>query len=426
MVDIFVYLITCITINILLFKQILIKYEKRKSWSFTIFLFSFLTLAVSIINMLQIPFLNLLAVFISYMLLKIMLFNVKAMEGIGGDLLHFFILVFIDSLSYFITGFVYSNSTIYFRSLTSSIMILFFNTMLFNVFRFSRIEKIPKFEAILFLSITVFSVSLIYIFSLGYANISYNHKIITIFIIIGLVLLNIIVFHYLEYIHKNHILKEQIFQEELKKNMMSQHYQDMKKQYEETRKLIHDFKNHLLTMSIAYENGKNDMAKNIMDQFIKESNNIKIKFTTGSDILDIILNDKANKAEQLGIKFHFIMDNIELGWIKEFDMITIFGNLLDNAIEANIKNDIVDRYIKVKLYHKNSMVILSIKNSCINKLEVSDIYVKSTKEGHSGVGLQNVKNSINTYDGAFDIEITNNECEVIVYLLSTKFIHGMQ
>lgn len=422
MVDFFVYLITCITINILLFKQLLIKYEKRRSWCFIIFVFLFLTLAVSIINMLQIPFLNLLAVFITYMLLKTMLFNVNVMENIGSDLLHFFILVFIDSLSYFITGFIYSNSTIYFRSLTASIMILFFNSMLFNIFRFSRIQKIPKFEAILFLSITIFSILLIYIFSLGYANVSNNHKIITIFIIIGLVLLNIIVFHYLEYIHKNHILKEQIFQEELKKRMMNQHYQDMKKQTEETRKIIHDFKNHLLTMSIAYESGKKDMAKNIMDQFIKECNNTKIKFTTGSDILDIILNDKANKAEQLGINFHFIMDNIELGWIKEFDMITIFGNLLDNAIEANIKSDIVDRYIKVKLYQKNSMVILNIKNSCINKLETSDTYIKSTKEGHFGIGLQNVKNSINTYDGAFDIEITNNECEVIVYLLSPMYI----
>lgn len=417
MIDFFVNLITCTTINILLLKQLLIKYEKKQAWSFTILLFLTFTLLSASINMLQLPVLNLIVTFISYMLLKITLFNVNVAEDIGRDLIHFFILVFIDSLSFFIAGFIYSVDAFYFKSLTSSVMLLFFNTILFNVFRFSRVDKVPKYEAALFLFITIFSVVLIYIFSLDYPIKNNFHKIVIILLIMGLVLLNIIVFHYLEYINKNHNLKEMMLQEKLEKKMMNQHYQDMKKQYEETRKIIHDFKNHLYTMSIAYESGRIDIAQNIKEQFYKECDNVKMNFMTGSGILDIILNDKANKSKQLDIKFDFKMDDIDIGWIKEFDLITIIGNLLDNAIEANENSNLDDKYININIYQKNEMFILNIKNSCINKLEIKQTNIKSTKKNHTGFGIKNIKSAIKTYDGDFNIEIKNNECNTIIYLL---------
>ena len=64
-------------------------------------------------------------------------------------------------------------------------------------------------------------------------------------------------------------------------------------------------------------------------------NKIETYIDTGNKFLDIILNDKYKKA----LKYNISIDidaNLKLtNWIDDFDLCTLFGNLLDNAIEIN-------------------------------------------------------------------------------------------
>lgn len=419
MTNFFVYGVSSGIINYLLFKELLINYELKKSKIETFILITLFTIMVTSVNLLKIPLLNLLTTLISYIFLKILLFNIPVLDEFGKDLINFFILVFLDSLSFFLSGLLYADNIAYFRTLTSSIIVLLLNTFLFSIFRYSRIEKIPKFEAILFLFISLFNVLLIYIFSLNYFQMNKKYKILVLFIILGLVCITAIIFHYLEYINKNHELQNKIKLGKLEMKMMVQHYHDTKIQYQETRKLIHDFKNHMYALSLAYENNKIDLARSILQQFSEQCDNKKIKFITGSDILDIILNDKLLRCKELSIKFSFKTDGINLSWIKEFDIITIIGNLLDNAIEANTNEKISNKYIEMKLYQKNDMAVIKIKNSCNNHLKKINQVVYSTKKGHSGYGIENVKRTVEKYDGTFDIEIKESTCIVVIYLLMT-------
>lgn len=420
MIDYLVNVVSCLTINLILFKQLPERYERRKNKRIFIMLFSFITLITALINTYNIPMINTVITLAGFLLIKTTMFNAGLFENIGRDIITFLILVLLDSLCFFIIGFIYTDpvTIVYFRPLTSSVMVLFLSTVLFKKFHYSKIEKVPKYEMLLFFLITGFSVILIYIFSLNYSLIEVEHKLLVSLIIVSILIVDIIVFHYLEYVNKSYEMKEKIIHEESKMQMMNQYYHNMKLDYLNTRELIHDFKNHMYTMSLAYEQNKKNIAENIMKQFNEECDKNKITFMTGSDILDIILSDKNSRAKKLNVKFDFKMDDIDLSWIKEFDMITIFGNLLDNALEANQELDEgFERYIEIRIYQKYSMVMIKIINSCQNQLVESNQKYQTTKEGHSGVGLQSVQKATEAYDGVFEIEINGMKCEAIVCLV---------
>lgn len=417
MIEILINFFSCLTINILFMNRLYLRSNQKCAVIKSIFISVILSLVTAYVNSFNIPFFNLLATLLSFMILKVLIFKLNITEKIREDFMDFMVLVFLDSLCFFLTGFIYTDEVMYFRSLSSTIVVIFLSTVLFNYFRPTRYEKVPKHEIILFFSITAFSIVLIYIFSLLYSYGNGEHKIIIIFIILGLISLNLIVFHYLEFVNKNYELKERILLEEIEVKMTNQHYSDMKDQYLNTRKLIHDFKNHLCSIDIALKTNKKELAHKIIAQYIKECDDIKINLITGSDILDIILNDKISKADKLRIDFQFEMQpEINMEWIKEFDMITIFGNVLDNAIEANVAENIKHKYIKLKIYQKHEMLIIKQSNSCDNELKRNHNSYITTKKGHSGVGVQNLRKVVELYDGLYDINIDNNHCDVLICL----------
>ena len=107
------------------------------------------------------------------------------------------------------------------------------------------------------------------------------------------------------------------------------------------------------------------------------------------------------------------MEILDLSFISEIDMITIFGNIYDNAIEANETVN-QNKYITTVIYQVNKMLIIRVQNSCNNYMKLSGNVVKSTKSGHSGLGITNIKNAIDKYDGIFNIDIIENRCTVLI------------
>ena len=68
---------------------------------------------------------------------------------------------------------------------------------------------------------------------------------------------------------------------------------------------------------------------------------------TENPILNILLTDKNAVMQEKGIHSDIKIDNVELSYIEPIDITTIFGNLLDNAIEAAANVD-GEKYILLK------------------------------------------------------------------------------
>ena len=198
-----------------------------------------------------------------------------------------------------------------------------------------------------------------------------------------------------------------------------------KKQYEElvelisqNRQIVHDIKNHLLIIKEYARCGENDSIQNYIDAISKEYAVSMSKYWTGNKVIDFILNQKILKAEKNNIEVTVKtgpIGNIPLG---ESEICALFGNLLDNAIEATQKITDEKRWIEVYLSQKKNMFFVEIDNNFVAEPKVEDGELISLKGNSHGYGIKSVKRIVDKYDGMFTYKAGNHVFRVNISFLS--------
>ncbi len=92
------------------------------------------------------------------------------------------------------------------------------------------------------------------------------------------------------------------------------------------------------------------------------------------------------------------------------DECVIFGNALDNAIEACDKVDKVkeNRYINVSVKYDRDKLICKITNSCVNKNKQSKATTKQDEKNH-GIGTDNIMKALEKYKSVSKITRTDDK-----------------
>lgn len=124
-------------------------------------------------------------------------------------------------------------------------------------------------------------------------------------------------------------------------------------------------------------------------------------------ILDILINEKYNECQKLEIDFISDIYNIEkLDFISSIDICTIFGNLLDNSIEACKKVKYINKKIEIKGNIVNNFFVLKIYNTKEGEIKKLDNRILTTKEDveYHGIGLKSIKDIINKYNAKLSLK----------------------
>ena len=173
------------------------------------------------------------------------------------------------------------------------------------------------------------------------------------------------------------------------------YYQDKLKDEERIRSIYHDMKNHLLVLEGSQgTEATRQMAQQLRAQIADYENYIH----TGNDFLDIIIRDKAEKAREKHIDFSAFIDFGGVDFIEPLDISTLFGNGIDNAIEASEKLPEKQRVIVVKAGRVQDFVSILIENNCSDKVHTDGHTTKADKFLH-GFGIFNMKNAAEKYGG---------------------------
>lgn len=127
-----------------------------------------------------------------------------------------------------------------------------------------------------------------------------------------------------------------------------------------------------------------------------------------NEILNTILAERIIKAPNKGIELSvFIEPYLNVDFISGIDMISMFGNLLDNALEAAAQCESGNRNVDAKMFMGNRyMLVLYIKNSFTVPAKRKDkryLTTKKEKELH-GLGLGIVNRLAEKYGGNLLLE----------------------
>lgn len=177
----------------------------------------------------------------------------------------------------------------------------------------------------------------------------------------------------------------------------------MENKYADSRKVIHDIKNHLQIIEELYKDAQEHKAEKYTDDMYRMLDNLSQRRYSTNKVLNIILNDKIEKAEKEDIKVKSIIGDVSLDFIRDIDLTAIISNIFDNAIES-ARECSIEREIILKIDKFNDFIVINLVNSLERLPEERSGKFKSTKKDHLGLGLENVRLAVERYEGNLKID----------------------
>ena len=169
----------------------------------------------------------------------------------------------------------------------------------------------------------------------------------------------------------------------------------------------HDLKHQLTEYA---KNGKLDSE--LLGELENVINIYDSTIKTGNEALDLILSEKSLICQKKDIKLTCLADCSKLNFINKTDLYSLFGNLIDNAMEAVYKiQDVDKRHINLVVKNVNSFVSISIDNYYEGNIVLLENGLpKTTKEDkdYHGYGMKSIQLIVNKYDGDLNISLDNN------------------
>lgn len=213
-----------------------------------------------------------------------------------------------------------------------------------------------------------------------------------------------------EMVKRNVEMERQILETEkkyLEYEMENQvrHYQSMTNMNQEIRSYQHDIKNHLLCMGSLLEDGNTEKAKEYLKEITNQVYHNEKKIYTDHYILNALLSEKAFTANEKKINLTTELNLKKELKIQAADWCIIFGNALDNAIEACEKVEEEKRYIHVEANCAGGFLKITIENAMAGMpVSKEHLYESTKKEAKNhGYGLKNIEKAIAHYNGIMEL-----------------------
>ena len=201
----------------------------------------------------------------------------------------------------------------------------------------------------------------------------------------------------------------------LKRNvLLANNYKNEIQRYQHEQIFYHDIKHQFLVLKNYLKNRDFDKAQEYAEQL--NSAEMKIpKQRTSISVLDILIEYKRKEAEAHKIHMDIIADAIELK-LTECEVVALFGNLFDNAIEACSKIQDDSKWIRVVIRRVQEMTFIKISNS--NKEqplldEYKFVSIKKEKRMH-GLGMTSMKIIVEKYEGNMEVDYDSENFTVMI------------
>jgi hypothetical protein len=199
---------------------------------------------------------------------------------------------------------------------------------------------------------------------------------------------------------------------QLKINSLEAQYKEMLK----SRKVVHDMKNHLLALKKYSQEqdwiGLNDYLNELSEDML----DYNYQIWTGNRMLDMILNEKLKEAKDKKIDMQISTEVFTTLPFTDREIISLFGNLLDNAIEACERITDKNTWIHIKMKKKNQLLYFEIKNTTEHTVQPVPGKFISTKTNGTlhGYGMKNIMDVVEKYRGIFQSQMVEDYFVVMI------------
>ena len=198
-----------------------------------------------------------------------------------------------------------------------------------------------------------------------------------------------------------------------------EYLKNVEQQYQRTRELWHDLKNHIKILEILAAEKRFEELTDYLDSFKRDVERRMIPTKTGCAAVDALLGDKLYQAGKQGALMTLHLCDLSEMRLQAVDLCVILGNLLDNALEACAAIPGEGR-ISLHMKQEEDFYYIRVVNVAEEPVKEGEQYVSGKRDRDNGVGhglgLRSAERLAHQYGGALVTDYRDGEFTVVVRL----------
>ncbi|MBR1692801.1 MAG: GHKL domain-containing protein [Lachnospiraceae bacterium] len=174
------------------------------------------------------------------------------------------------------------------------------------------------------------------------------------------------------------------------------HLQESIRKNEQHQEWIHDTGNYIKILKKLIDLGQNERAGHVLEELNKELEKNVMTDYSDNLVLNALLSEKAYMAESQAVTFDvYVEPNLNLESIRDMDIISMLGNLIDNAVRG--AGECADkREVRVRIFMQNegNILVIKIDNDCVESIQIHGMHYNRPKRKKACMVLESKVSSI--------------------------------
>lgn len=204
---------------------------------------------------------------------------------------------------------------------------------------------------------------------------------------------------------------------ELMAGAQGRQYRALKEQMETDRRRRHDFRHSLLVILQYAKEGSCEKIQGHIEQYVEETPLHKVYVFCENVTVNTLLNYFVDLAEKENIKADvraLVPQKLEM---SETELCVLVGNLMENALEACMRQKEGVRYIRARFEkQEKQMLSISVQNSYNGMIKKEKGRYISSKRNEFGIGLSSISYIVEQHDGVMKVQDSDNVFTVNVLI----------
>lgn len=203
---------------------------------------------------------------------------------------------------------------------------------------------------------------------------------------------------------------------------------NVEEQYQRTRELWHDLKNHISLLSLLLQEEKYERMADYLRIFGDDVDSLTLPVKSGNPVVDALLADKVARAKKEDIQVELSLCDLTGLSLKPDEICSLLGNLLDNALEAN-RQVAEGRFLSVECRKGTKGYYIKVQNAAANSGNAGLGTTRGQKAnmlqsrksdrrnqvGH-GLGIRSMERIVHANGGELAVERTESRFTAVVRL----------
>jgi len=282
-----------------------------------------------------------------------------------------------------------------------------------------KIQLCGAFEIIAFSLIPLLCMVILYCCMFVFQISDFNDSILIYLVIccVSMVIIAVLIYLLLIRISKANTAQIQLMLTTQREKLYEESILASNEQIEKIAFIKHDMKNKLSSLEILMAEGNTEAALNLCRETTQQLRSTFTPICTPNPTLNAIINVEMEKAASLNIDFSVDISD-SMNNISSANIVSLIGNLCDNAIEYMESHDVSNPYVGLKIHSNLNFCVISCQNSILGSVLADNKNLVTSKEDNEnhGKGLSIIKRIANEYNGNVMISEENGFFAVSVML----------